>query len=349
MLAPLELSNNTASDRSNEVSSSTRSPQEANYQIDDNTRPSAHYASSPQEIEGYSVPSTHTMDSPLVAPSVTRHPQASSVENSPSLSHPQAYSPALSTSYIPPPSPSPSQRIAYPVPNEHIANDANGTIQQYSYIYQDPYQQTYQQPYPEPTSLYPYPEPALVDTYEKQEHTSSLNKPINNGRRKKIIWVGGIVILILIGAIIGLVVSMKNKDSNDKDSRDLSNNNISGTVITPTKTTPAPTTTGPIIPSIPVTLPSIPITTSSIPVTLPPPTPTNPNRVIPPPLPSLPPSGSCPTYLCSDYHSNCRDNVCSQDGDYKACIDASPVDTHIDDAMISSSSEAPTASQRTVK
>ncbi|KAF9146578.1 hypothetical protein BG015_011561 [Linnemannia schmuckeri] len=306
--------------------SSSRAPQETNYQLDDHSRASALVAPSPQHItDGYTAPSTYTADSPYRAPSVTRSPHVQATEYSPSVSHPQAYSPALSSNYIPPPSPTPSQLHVYPVPETQYQQN----------MYQDPYQQTYQQtyqqayrrqPYPEPT-LHSYPEPALIDTVdEKVDQALSVTKPVRNGRQKKIIWIGSIVILILIGALIGIVVSKnKNSDNNDGNSSD---NSISGSGSSKSSTTPTPTISRNPVSSIPVTVPSTPVTVSSIPVTVSSapvtvPTPTSDggnggSGTVNPSPPTLPPQYNCPTFFCGDWLWDCRGNVCAQDSDFRA-------------------------------
>ncbi|KAK3835355.1 MAG: hypothetical protein JOS17DRAFT_736934 [Linnemannia elongata] len=342
MLAPVDTTINTSTSTPGSSSdaltdSISRAPQEANYQLDDASRASAMVAASPQHItDGSTVPSTYTADSPYGTPSTTRSPHVQASEYSPSVNHPQAYSPALSSNYIPPPSPTPSQLNAYPAPEgQHQQN-----------LYQDPYQQTYQQtyqnqqayqqqPYPEPT-YHSYPEPALVDTVdEKFDQASSLTKPAsNNGRRKKIIWIGSIVILILIGAIVGIVVS-KNKDS-DNNSGNSSSNSNSGNGSSKPSTTPTPTSTSSArnpVSSVPVTVPSTPVTISSAPVTVSSapvtvssapvtvPTPTSGgsgSAVNPKPIGPLPEKGQCPTFFCDDWKRDCQ-NECAQDGDYKAC------------------------------
>ncbi|KAF9146577.1 hypothetical protein BG015_011560 [Linnemannia schmuckeri] len=334
MLAP--TSNTTTPGSSTDAlvhsrSVSSRAPQEANYQIDDDSRASAVVASSPQYIDENAVPSTN---SPYMTSSVIRNPHAQPSENSPSVSHPQAYSPALSSSYIPPPSPTPSQSNAYPVPEGTYSKIAfsnpDGTYQQHHQqqqhyqqnMFQNPYQQTYQQAYPEPI-VHSYPEPALVDTFtsasEKPKSTfsGSVTKSTNSGRRKKIIWIGSFVILILIGAIIGIVVSMKNKDS-DKNSDNATSRGGSSKTSPSTST---PTTFSGIrpVPSVPVTVPSTPVTVSSAPVTVPTPTGGSSGSVVTPkPLPPLPEKGQCPTFFCDEWFWDCRDNVCSNDGNYKA-------------------------------
>ncbi|KAF9117728.1 hypothetical protein BGW39_001855 [Mortierella sp. 14UC] len=335
MLAPADTPTNstTPGDSSNALMSS-RSPQEANYQVDDLSRASENVASSPQYVnDGHSVPSTHTADSPYSRTPSMRHPHVEPSDYSPSVSHPQAYSPSvnqtqayspalvspsLASNYIPPPSPTHSHHSqAYPVPLAYnkAYPTADGTYQQQQYAYQqDPYQQPYQQqPYPEPT-LHSYPEPTLVDPVaEKVDQASTISKPVNNGRRKKIIWIGSIVILILIGAIVGLVVAMKSKDSDNSNNNNSSNNSSSGNSTLRTPTTPTTSAKPPPLgPSIPVTLPPVPATTtiavSSIPVTVPTPGPSSGNRVKAPPLTNLPPKGDCPTFFCNYYIRDCREN-----------------------------------------
>ncbi|KAF9550565.1 hypothetical protein EC957_000239 [Mortierella hygrophila] len=308
------------------TNSISRAPQEANYQLDDDSRPNALVAPSPQHItDGYAVPSTYSADSPYRTPSTIRNPHAQTTEYSPSVSHPQAYSPALSSNYIPPPSPTPSQLNACPVPG--------GQYQQN--VHQDPYQQAYhqtyqnqqayqQQPYPEPTH-HPYPDPVLVDTVdEKVNQLSSVIKPASNsGRRKKIIWIGSLVILILIGAIIGIVVS-KNKDS-DNNGGNSSSDSSSGNGSSNSSTTPTPTGTSSArnpIPSVPVTIPLTPVTISSAPVTVP--TPSNGGSsggsgTKTPTPPTFPPQYNCPTFFCDRWLKDCENNLCAQDSDFKAC------------------------------
>ncbi|KAK3835354.1 MAG: hypothetical protein JOS17DRAFT_772704 [Linnemannia elongata] len=325
MLAPLDPPTNgsTTPGSSSEALTSSRAPQEANYQLDDASRASAMVAASPQHItEAYTVSSTYTADSPYGTPSTTRSPHVQASEYSPSVNHPQAYSPALSSNYIPPPSPTPSQLNAYPAPEgQHQQN-----------LYQDPYQQTYQQtyqnqqayqqqPYPEPT-YHSYPEPALVDTVdEKFDQASSLTKPAsNNGRRKKIIWIGSIVILILIGAIVGIVVS-KNKDS-DNNSDNSSSNSSSGNGSSKSSTAPTPTSSSSArnpVSSVPVTVSLSPVTVSSVPVTVPTPTSSSSGSLVTPTPPPFPEKGQCPSRFCSDWYWDCRNNVCGQDGNFKIC------------------------------
>ncbi|KAK3835357.1 MAG: hypothetical protein JOS17DRAFT_846135 [Linnemannia elongata] len=318
--------------------SSSRAPQDANYHIDDDSRASTTVAASPQYItEGYAVPSTYTTVSPYRTSSTVRNPHVQPSKESPSFRHHQAHSPALSSSYIPPPSSTPSQLNAYLVPDGtygdktvYFSHDGayqhQQQYQQQQYqqnMYQDPYQQTYQQqPYPEPI-VHSYPEPELVDTVAsltekpKPSSTGSVTKPTKNDRRKKFIWIGAIIILIIIGAIVGVVVSMKNKDS-DKGGNS-SNNSTSGKGSSRTSTTPTPTATG-SIPSVPVTVSSTPVTVSFAPVTVPTPTSGGSGSVVTPkPIGPLPEQGQCPTFFCDDWYWDCRDNVCAKDGDYKAC------------------------------
>ncbi|KAF9910715.1 hypothetical protein EC991_005700 [Linnemannia zychae] len=161
------------------------------------------------------------------------------------------------------------------------------------------YQQAYQhQPYPEPV-LHSYPEPTLVDPIdEKVGQASSITKPVSNGRRKKIIWIGSIVIVVLIGAIVGLVVAMKNKDAdNNNNNNNGSNNSSSGSSTSQTLTPTTSARLPPLGPSIPVTLPPVPTTTSSIPVTVPTPGPSNDGGISAPPLENLPPKGECSTFI----------------------------------------------------
>ncbi|KAF9272017.1 hypothetical protein BGZ88_005310, partial [Linnemannia elongata] len=247
---------------------STRAPQETNYQIDDDSRASALVAASPQHItEDYAVSSTYTTDSPSRT-STIRSPHVQPSEDSPSFMHPPVYSPALSSSYIPPPSPTSSQLNSYPVPEGQYQQNMYHVP--YQQTYQQPYQnlQPYQQtPYPEST-LHSYPEPALVDTVnEKFDQASSVTKSNNNGRRKMVIWIGSIVILILIGAIIGIVVS-KNKDSDNNNDGNSSSNSNSGNGYSKSSTTPTSTSTSSArnpVSSVPVTVPSTPVTIPSTP------------------------------------------------------------------------------------
>ncbi|KAF9092554.1 hypothetical protein BGX23_004187 [Mortierella sp. AD031] len=302
----------------------SRAPQVTN-QFDDSSRASSIIAASPQYTDGYSVPPTHASDSPYRSPSNARHPHVQPSEYSPSVNHPQAYSPALSSNYVPPPSPTPSQPPVYPVSegyNSYAKHD--NAFQQQHRQHQpshqtDPYQQTYQhQPYPKPITQV-YPEPQFVDTPEKVNH-----QPVAQPkRRKKIIWIGAVVIVILIGVIIGLVVVMKNKTSDDNSNN---NNSISGnsSTRTPTPTSaafrPTATVTSTPINSTPVTFPT------PIPVTVPSPgSSSGGGRVQAPGLPEpFPAPGRCDDFLCHNYfHKTCT-GACSQDAEYKTC--AAPCD-----------------------
>ncbi|KAK3843867.1 MAG: hypothetical protein J3R72DRAFT_102462 [Linnemannia gamsii] len=328
----------------------SRAPQDPNYNIDDSSRASTLIVSSPQYIDGYSAPPSYTADSPYRTQSVrhpqtqsvehspsVNHPQAQSVEYSPSVNHPHAYSPNLasprvSLSYIPPPSPTPSQSNTYPVPEGHLGKIAYLTDegayhhQQYQNIFQeDPYQHSYQQPYPEP-ALHAFPEPALVDSFDEKIVPTSGTKP-GNGRRKKIIWIGVFVILALIGVIVALVITMKNKDSgsNDNFGNNLGNNTArtSSTLRPTTSATRTSIPVGTPTSSTPVTIP-----TSSLPVIIPIPQPSSGSggssggggRVTAPPLPPLPTQGQCPFSFCGDYYRNCRFKVCNQDSEYQECM-----------------------------
>ncbi|KAF8927603.1 hypothetical protein BGZ47_002055 [Haplosporangium gracile] len=302
-------------------------------QIDDDSRVSAMAAASPQYIDENAVPSANYAGSPYRTPSVIRSPHAQASENSPSVGHPQAYSPALSSSYIPPPSLTTSQLNAYPVPERTYSKVAysspEGTYQhqhqqQYQHnMYQNPYQQTYQQAYLEPI-VHTYPEPELVDTltiaFEKPKLSSSgsVTKLTNSGRPKKIIWIGSIVILVLIGATIGIMISMKNKDSDKNSDNSTSGGGSSKTL----PFTPTPTTFSGIrsVPSVPVTVSLTPVTVSSAPVTVSTQTGGGSGSVVTlKPLPPSPEKGQCPTLFCDKWFWDCRDNVCSNDGDYEAC------------------------------
>ncbi|OAQ23326.1 hypothetical protein K457DRAFT_25190 [Linnemannia elongata AG-77] len=292
---------------------STRVPQETNYQIDDDSRASALVAASPQHItEDYAMSSTYTTDSPSRTPSTLRSPHVQPFEDSPSFMHPPVYSPALSSSYIPPPSPTPSQPNAYPLPEGTYSNNAfssrDGTYQyqqryqqqQYQQnMYQGPYQRTYQQrPYPEPIVL-SYPVPQLVDTptsaTEKSESSStgSVTKSTNNGRRKMIIWIGSIIILTIIGAIIAVVVS-GNKNSDHNNGGNGSSNSNSGNGSSKSSTKPTSTSTS-----------SARNPVSSVPVTVPTPTSSGGSGRITPIPPTLPPQYNCPTFFCHDWSDDC--------------------------------------------
>ncbi|KAK3835356.1 MAG: hypothetical protein JOS17DRAFT_800883 [Linnemannia elongata] len=328
MLAPLDPpTNGSTTPGSREALASSRAPQEANYHIDDDSRASTMVATSPQHItEGYAVASSYTTDSPYRTPSTARSPHVQPSEDSPSFRHPQAHSPALSSSYIPPPSPTPSQSNAYPVPEGTYGgkiaySSHDGVYQHQQNMYQNPYQQTYQQqPYPEPI-VHSYPEPNSVDTVasltKKPSSTGSTTRSTKNGSRERFIWIGAIIILIIIGAIVAVVVSIKNNDS-DKGGNS-SDNSISGKGSSKTSTTPTRTATG-SIPSISTTVPSTPVTVSFAPVTVPTPTSGGSgSAVTPKPLPPFPENGPCPSNFCFDWYQDCRDNVCSQDGSYQTC------------------------------
>ncbi|KAK3843866.1 MAG: hypothetical protein J3R72DRAFT_440113 [Linnemannia gamsii] len=357
MLAPSDTPTNSttpgsSSDALMPSRSPSRAPQDVNYHLDDHSRASELQAASPQYVDdGYSVPSVHSVGSPYSRTPSVRHPHVDPLENSPSVSHPQAYSPsinnnnansyysptlvspALNSKYVPPPSPTPSHHSqAYPVPHTYNNNPyptADSTNQQQQYIYQqDPYQQGYhQQPYPEPT-LHSYPEPPLVDLIDEkvdQTSSSSVTKPVNNGRRKKIIWIGSIVILILIGAIVGLVIVMKNKDSGSNDN--IGNNLGNNTARTSSALRPTSSVTHTSIPvetptsSIPVTVP-----TSSIPVIVPTPQPSSGSggggggRASAPPLPSpMPEKNKCPSFFCHNYYFETCKGACKKDSVYQTC------------------------------
>lgn len=240
----------------------TRSSQDTNYQIDDNSRPSAVIAASPQYIDGYSTHATYTDDSSsscgtpltllhsqiqlseLSSPSVSNNPHA----YSPSLlSNPQTYSPAFTSpttpasTYISPPSSTPSQKYAYSSP-ERLQNypQGDGTSQQHQYMhhhqdpYQDPYQHIYQQQqqqgYPEPVA-HTYLEPALIDVNDKAHQSSLMIDPTATSlaasqRRKKFIWIGVIITFLAFGVTLGLVFGLKD-NNNNKDSGN-SNTGIPG-------------------------------------------------------------------------------------------------------------------------
>ncbi|KAG0372209.1 hypothetical protein BGX24_000553 [Mortierella sp. AD032] len=330
MLAPQDPPTNAgeSSDALVQSSTSSRAPQVADHQIDDAaiyTSSSVMTSSSPQFIGD----PVHAADSPPRTPSTIRYAQVQSLENSPSVSHPHAYTPPINhphaslpttthaSSYVPPPSPEQSHGNTYQVPSSYYGKmdfqQGDGTSGQYQQQYA--YQQNlhYQQ-----QQQHAYPEPELVDTIdEKVKPSEPVANPVTttNGRRKRIIWIGALVILVLIGAIVGLVIATKNKSSDN-------NNDL---LLIPS-TTPStnPTRTAPIPSPRPGTAPtsSIPVTvsTSSIPVTVP--TPGSGGggggSITPPPLPSLPPQ--CGTIFCNDYYRNCRFTVCAEDSDYKACV-----------------------------
>ncbi|KAG0215477.1 hypothetical protein BGX33_001150 [Mortierella sp. NVP41] len=220
--------------------------------------------------------------------------------------------------------------------------------------YQQPYQEApytqavYQKPYPQAhqETQYPpqdYPEPELVDTVEKVD----LKPTSQTGKRKRLYWIGGIVIVILVGAIIGLVVAM-NKDSG---SGNKSNNSTSGNGTGPTTSLRSSTSSGFTRPTGPTTSngaigpTGVPVV---VPTTAPPPPPQatttttttttstssseapqppkpstgsggGGNRVTAPPLPPLPPKDQCQFPFCSNYFWACR-KTCKEDGDFQSCV-----------------------------
>ncbi|KAG0279968.1 hypothetical protein BGZ95_011712 [Linnemannia exigua] len=98
-----------------------------------------------------------------------------------------------------------------------VARNPHGNHSQH---YPTPHQQPYQQQrlYSEPI-IHAYPDPALVDTVDerpaKPEIKTPTSEPIYNNtrRQKKIIWIGIIITIILLGVVTGLVVAPKNKDN----------------------------------------------------------------------------------------------------------------------------------------
>ncbi|KAK3829722.1 MAG: hypothetical protein J3R72DRAFT_479083 [Linnemannia gamsii] len=211
----------------NNIDASRRAPQDTSDQVDDSSCSIYHEApASPQYTSGsghsvLSPSSPHTIiDSSHNASSTARNPHFLPPESSQSARHPQVYSPtlvsaSLASSFIPPPPSSPTpgyQRNAM-----NTIND-NGTYQQHQHqqhqyqpqyhhqqnTYQDPNQ--YKEPYPEPIVHNTHPDPALVDPVNEKLTTIKPKPPANkNGRRRKIIRIGAIVTVILIGVIIGLV------------------------------------------------------------------------------------------------------------------------------------------------
>ncbi|KAK3835364.1 MAG: hypothetical protein JOS17DRAFT_772713 [Linnemannia elongata] len=91
---------------------------------------------------------------------------------------------------------------------------------------EDPYQQQHQQQQYDQK----YPEPELVDTTEKVDHNIDDNDSTpekNSGKRKRLYWIACDVITIIAGVLIGLIVSMRNKDSANNNSGS-SNNSALG-------------------------------------------------------------------------------------------------------------------------
>ncbi|KAG9064350.1 hypothetical protein KI688_003538 [Linnemannia hyalina] len=109
-----------------------------------------------------------------------------------------------------------------------ISNYCQQEQQQYQTVYSQP---EYHDPYQQQQQYHQgYPEPELVDTIEKVDHVFDDNDSTpekNTGKRKRLYWIGGVVITILAGVLIGLVVSMKNKGSGNNNGAN-SNNSASG-------------------------------------------------------------------------------------------------------------------------
>lgn len=146
-----------------------------------------------------------------------------------------------------------------PIPN-YYQQELNQQQYQTAYMqpmYQDPCRQQ-QQGYQEASSLpysqqqqyhhQEYPEPELVDTIEKVNYTkdqdSSLKKASTpTGKRKRLYWIGGILITILAGVLVGLILSMNNKDSsNNNRSSNNSSSSENGTEATGSNTSSSSST-----------------------------------------------------------------------------------------------------------
>ncbi|KAF8945140.1 hypothetical protein BGZ47_003181, partial [Haplosporangium gracile] len=139
------------------------------------------------------------------------------------------------------------QQQQQPIPNYYQQEQQRYQTGYSQPVYQDPYQQhQHQQGYQEASSLpYPqqqqyhhqgYPEPDLVDTTEKVDNIDNVGSTpekdsTSSGKRKRLYWIGDIVITILAGVLIGLLVGMKNKDpenNGNSSSRNSSSGNGTG-------------------------------------------------------------------------------------------------------------------------
>ncbi|KAG0298005.1 hypothetical protein BGZ96_003652, partial [Linnemannia gamsii] len=201
------------------------------------------------------------------------------------------------------------------VPHQQQQQQQYQHQQQPLYNQQQPQHQYQQQrQYSEP-SVQLYPEPELVDTRENETNAaaarttaagrslsyissassaSPLSKPTRRIGRKGIFWIGGAVVITLIGAVITLIVLMKSGDSK-KDSANSSGN-------TNNEDSRPHSTYSAQLPPQPTSLPEGGGGGSEGP------------EVQPPQLPTFPAKDKpCPSFLCVDYNSAYQ-NVCTQDG-----------------------------------
>ena len=188
-----------------------------------------------------------------------------------------------------------------PYPQQQQQQPISNYCQQEQQQYQDPYQH-YQQHHQQ-QGYQEYPEPDLVDTTEKVDHIiddDSIPEK-NSGKRKRLYWIGGVVITILAGVLIGLIVSIKNKDSGNNNGGS-SNDSASGNGTRPSGSRSSSMWSGSAPTGVPVgtTLSNgvvVPPPTGT-PVVVPPPTttpgPGQPPVVNPPVQPTLPPQPNPP-------------------------------------------------------
>ncbi|KAG0372229.1 hypothetical protein BGX24_000530, partial [Mortierella sp. AD032] len=203
-----------------------------------------------------------------------------------------------------------------------------------------------------------FSEPNLVDNTNEKIDSEPPKQTTSNGKRKRLYWIGGILIVILLGVVIGLVVNM-NKDNGSKNNSN-NNNSSAGSVPTPSRTTgsgkfptgvpvggtPSSSSGAVIAPTgVPVTVPTTPTTPGQSPLPPPyattttskatdppittstsePPKPTSGggeggDRIPTPPLPdNMPPKGQCPMLWCDTNYLWPCDRTCMNDGDLKRC------------------------------
>ncbi|KAG0272966.1 hypothetical protein BGZ95_011239 [Linnemannia exigua] len=228
--------------------------------------------------------------------------------------------------------PEPQQQTT-PLPN-YYQQEQQAYQNAYSHPirHQDPYSQQ-QQEYQHYATPLPYPqlhehqdyEPAHVDTLHEKIENVTPKRATSNGKRKRLYWIGGMLIVILLGVVIGLVVNM-NKDKGGKTNNNDNNSNSSaGSVPTASKTVEPGSHSSISVPvgGTPSTSSGAVIPPTGVPVIVP--TPISGgggggDRVPTPPLPdNIPAKGQCPFMWCdTHYYWPCKE-TCLNDGDMKRC------------------------------